>query len=302
MAIQENNGTSGLTPTGYAIWGDANPGPGVVGTSSGRAGVVGESNMPDNPGAPGAGVLGINEQTRGIGVEGQASKGTGVLGQGSVGVSGSGTVGLDGTGLTGLRVTGRDIAVAANNPTRVNSTLLCTSLFAGEFDGHVWITGVLLKALDLFMIDHPLDPANQVLRHACVESPEMKNIYDGIANLDGLGEAVVELPSWFSALNRDFRYQLTCLGSFAPVFVSQGIEDNRFRISGGHPGGRVCWQVTGIRQDAWAQANPLVVEEKKPRQERGFFLHPEAHGQSKEKSLFQARHPELRELPQQPSR
>lgn len=302
MPIKENNGTSGLTATDYAIWGDANPGPGVVGTSSGRAGVVGECNRPDNPVAGGAGVLGINEQMRGIGVEGHGPKDTGVVGRGSVGVSGSGTVGVDGTGLTGLRGTGQDFGVLADNATASNTVLLSTSLFAGIFQGNVWISGVLLKALDLFMIDHPLDPANQILRHACVESPEMKNIYDGVAVLDGQGEAVVELPDWFGALNRDFRYQLTCIGQFAPVFVSQGIKDNRFRISGGHPGAQVSWQVTGIRQDAWAKANPLVVEEKKPQQERGFFLHPEAHGQSKEKGVFQARHPELRELPQLPSR
>lgn len=297
MAIKESNGTSGLTPTDYAIWGDADRGFGVAGTSSGRAGVLGECNMPENPVTAGAGVLGIHEQSRGIGVEGQASKGTGVAGLGSIGVSGSGTVGLDGTGVTGLRAAGRDIGVLASNARSTSAALLGTSLFAGEFQGHVWITGILLKALDLFLIDHPLDPANKVLRHACIESPDMKNLYDGVAVLDGRGEAVVELPAWFGALNRDFRYQLTCLGGFAPVYVSQGIEDNRFRIAGGHPGGQVSWQVTGIRQDAWAKANPLIVEEEKPRQERGFFLHPEVHGQPEEKSVFRARHPELQELP-----
>jgi hypothetical protein len=36
--------------------------------------------------------------------------------------------------------------------------------------------------------------------------------------------------------------------------------------------------VTGIRQDAYAQANPIVVEVDKPVEERGTLLHPEAHG------------------------
>jgi hypothetical protein len=40
----------------------------------------------------------------------------------------------------------------------------------------------------------------------------------------------------------------------------------------------VSWQVTGIRQDAYAKANPIMVEELKPVHERGTYLHPEAHG------------------------
>jgi hypothetical protein len=33
---------------------------------------------------------------------------------------------------------------------------------------------------------------------------------------DANGEAVVELPEWFEALNRDFRYQLTPIGGAGP--------------------------------------------------------------------------------------
>jgi hypothetical protein len=51
----------------------------------------------------------------------------------------------------------------------------------------------LLCPLKFFRIDHPLDPANKYLNHSAVESPDMKNIYDGVVTLDADGEAVVEL-------------------------------------------------------------------------------------------------------------
>ena len=41
---------------------------------------------------------------------------------------------------------------------------------------------------------------------------------------------------------------------------------------------KVCWQVTGVRKDAWAEANRIPVEETKPKSERGRYLHPELFG------------------------
>src|SRR5207249_878008 len=118
-------------------------------------------------------------------------------------------------------------------------------------------------------IDHPLDPANKYLSHSFVESPDMKNVYDGVVVLDANSEAKVELPEWFEALNRDFRYQLTAVGAPAPnLHIARKIEDNSFTIAGGQPGLEVSWQVTGIRKDSWAQANPLAVVEEKPANER----------------------------------
>ena len=37
---------------------------------------------------------------------------------------------------------------------------------------------------------------------------------------------------------------------------------------------RVSWQVTGIRQDAYANAHRIPVEEQKPAEEQGLYLHP----------------------------
>jgi hypothetical protein len=151
---------------------------------------------------------------------------------------------------------------------------------AGRFDGDVrvngnlQVTGTVSKGGGSFKIDHPLDPANKYLYHSFVESPDMKDIYDGIATLDRHGAATVVLPDWFEALNQDFRYQLTSIGVYAPIYVADGIKSNRFRIAGGRAGMRVSWQVTGIRKDAFANAHRTPVEEDKVGSERGRYLEP----------------------------
>jgi hypothetical protein len=150
--------------------------------------------------------------------------------------------------------------------------------FAGYFLGKVHVTGALTKPAGGFKIDHPLDPANQYLIHSFVESPDMKNIYDGVVVLDEAGEAAVQLPDWFEALNRDFRYQLTCIGQSAPVYIAEEIANNRFTIAGGRPGMKVSWQVTGIRKDPYAQAHRIEVEEEKEPPLRGSYLYPELYG------------------------
>jgi len=153
-------------------------------------------------------------------------------------------------------------------------------------------TGFLAKAGGGFKIDHPLDPENKYLNHFFVESPEMKNVYDGVVVLDARGEAGVELPEWFEALNRDFRYQLTCIGGFAPVYIAEKVAGHRFKIAGGQPGLEVSWQVTGTRQDAWAKSQRIPVEEEKSAVEKGYYQNPEAHGQPETKSIEWARDPE----------
>jgi hypothetical protein len=150
--------------------------------------------------------------------------------------------------------------------------------YAGYFDGRVEVTGQLVKGGGAFKIDHPLDPENKYLQHSFVESPYMKNVYDGVVVIDPNGEAWVDLPEYFEALNRDFRYQLTCIGGFAQVYIAEKITSNTFKIAGGYAGLEVSWQVTGIRQDPFAQANPISVEEDKPQEELGTYLHPDAYG------------------------
>ena len=116
------------------------------------------------------------------------------------------------------------------------------------------------------------------MSHSFVESPDMKNIYDGVAVFDGAGEAIVTLPDWFDALNGDFRYQLTPMGAPFVPYIADEIAGNQFRIAGGVSGRKVSWQVTGIRHDAFANANRIHVEEMKPDGAVGTYLYPEAFG------------------------
>ncbi len=150
---------------------------------------------------------------------------------------------------------------------------------AGAFFGNVTVDGTLTKTAGSFKIDHPLDPSNMYLSHSFVESPDMMNVYNGNAVLDGTGEAVVVLPDWLEVLNRDFRYQLTAIGAPGPnLYVAEKVSGNQFRIAGGESGMEVSWQVTGIRQDRYAEEHRIQVEELKSPQDAGKYLHPELYG------------------------
>ena len=91
----------------------------------------------------------------------------------------------------------------------------------------------------------------------------MMNIYNGNVITDGSGYASVKLPEWLEALNKDFRYQLTVIGEFAQAIVYEKISNNHFSIKTDKPNVEVSWQVTGIRKDAFANANRIPVEEIK---------------------------------------
>ena len=148
--------------------------------------------------------------------------------------------------------------------------------------GNVHVAGNLSKGGGSFQIDHPLDPANKYLYHSFVESPDMMNIYNGNVLTDKSGLAIIVLPDYFAALNRDFRYQLTVIGQFAQAIVATEIENSCFTIQTSLPGVKVSWQVTGIRQDAYANAHRIPVEEDKRPQDQGRYLHPELFGASRE--------------------
>jgi hypothetical protein len=121
----------------------------------------------------------------------------------------------------------------------------------------------------------------------------MMNIYNGNVTTNAAGEAFITLPEWFETLNRDFRYQLTVLGQFAQAIVSSKVANHQFSIKTDKPDVEVSWQVTGIRQDAWANAHRIPVEEMKSEKERGFYRHPELYNAPPEKSISWARHPRV---------
>ena len=171
-----------------------------------------------------------------------------------------------------------------------------TADYGGYFYGNVHTTGTSTKGSGGFKIDHPLDPGNKYLYHSSVESPDMMNVYNGNVILGVNGEARVELPDYFEAVNKDFRYQLTATGvPGLNLYISEEISDNYFKIAGGGSGMKVSWQVTGIRKDAFAEANRIQVEKDKPYQERGKYLHAEAHGIGEEFGIHYQEHKQMEE-------
>jgi hypothetical protein len=165
---------------------------------------------------------------------------------------------------------------------------------AADFEGDVFVDGTLSANVKDFKIDHPLDPANKYLVHASVESSEMMNIYSGNVTTDELGLATVTLPDWFQAENTDFRYQLTVVDErFAQAVISKKIASNQFTIHTNATNVLVSWQITAVRQDAYAKAHPMVVEQLKGDKERGFYQHPELYGQPKEKQTQWGVHPQM---------
>ena len=108
----------------------------------------------------------------------------------------------------------------------------------------------------------------------------MMNVYNGNVVTDAAGRATIELPAYFEALNQDFRYQLTTIGSFARAMVEREIESNQFTIRTEEPNVKISWLVTGIRKDAFADQNRVMPETEKTAEDRGRYLHPEALGKS----------------------
>jgi len=154
-----------------------------------------------------------------------------------------------------------------------------------EIQGDLQVDGNISKGGGSFKIDDPLDPENKYLYHSFVESPDMMNVYNGNVFLDQNGEAIVTLPDYFEALNMQYRYQLTCIGGYSNVYISEEISNNQFKIAGGQSNLKVSWQVTGIRKDPYANKHRIKAEVEKPIEERGKYLHYKEYNQPIEKSI-----------------
>ncbi|MEL6254925.1 MAG: hypothetical protein AAFR87_23160 [Bacteroidota bacterium] len=157
------------------------------------------------------------------------------------------------------------------------------NVFQVQNDNDVVVTGdfSVNSGNKNFILDHPLDPANMILAHNAVESPDHVTYYHGTIKLDANGQAVVELPDYFEALNTDFHYQLTCVGGFAQVYIAEEIKDNQFRIAGGKDGMKVSWQVSARRDDPWAHDHPYQAEIEKEAGEKGLYYYPEGYGKGR---------------------
>jgi hypothetical protein len=297
----------------------------IHGKSTNSAGVWAESTTLDALYAVGGrhGVYGVSTGTTGAnfgvfgattsttlgtaGVFGQATGGLPTNWQLNIGSGAGATAGVIGVtknsvGVVGVSnpagIAGQFISQAAAGGYQTVAFLAPSSTSAAQFYGNVDIVAGISSLGDLnvvhyvnkaggtFKIDHPLDPENKYLYHSFVESPDMKNIYDGVVELDALGEAIVTLPAYFEALNKDFRYQLTSIGRSQPnLYVADEIQNLQFRIAGGKPHAKASWQVTGVRQDPVANARRIIPEVEKEPEARGYYLHPAAYKQPADKDL-----------------
>ena len=250
--------------SGYGVYGSqAGNGVGVYGTSPKGVGVQGTTT-------DGTAVQGISSTN--IGVQGSSTSGTGVYGSSN-----------SNYGIYGYSYSSNGVNAQSYNGNGVYGS--STNGKAGYFEGDVMITGNLAKASGSFKIDHPLHPGTEYLSHSFVESPDMMHVYNGNATLDAKGQVLVTLPTYFQSLNRDFRYQLTPIGAPASLYIAQKISGNRFKIAGGKPGMEVSWQVTGIRNDAYAREHRIKVEETKTGNERGKYLYPAGFGAGTDKQI-----------------
>jgi len=270
-----------------------------------KAGVFGTYNGSNyGVGVQGTGYNGINNQdansifgvgNQDLGVYGSANT-AGVMGAsvGGIGVVGynknasfAATTGIGNTyGIYGNAQTVGGATIPATRYGIYGFASGATTNYAGYFSGNVQITGSIAKGSGTFKIDHPQDPENKYLYHSFVESPDMMNVYNGNATTDANGYATVTLPTYFESLNKDFRYQLTVIGgTFAQAIVAEKVNGNKFVIRTNEPNVEVSWQVTGIRNDKYAQAHRVVAEVEKEADYKGYYLHPQEWNQPLSKGI-----------------
>lgn len=284
---------SSATGSNYGVYGKSNSpdGRGVYGiaTATGGGGLnIGGEFVSDGP--SGRGVRGIATSTSGSTYGGyfrtHSPEGRGVQAENSA------TSGLNyGGNFKAYSPQGRGLqgfALASNgsNFGVIGGTSSATNGYGLYSLGRTGASGT-----KSFRIDHPLDPENLYLNHYCSEGPEPLNVYSGTVRTDSSGVAWVQLPAYFEAINRDFRYQLTVVDDgdgaiFAQAKVARKIRENRFKIRTSVPNVDVCWEVKGVRNDLFVQRNGAPVEVEKEPHEQGLYQYPELYDFPKERGVF----------------
>jgi hypothetical protein len=251
-------------------------------TTEGSAGVYGISSYNNNYGA----TYGVYGRTDGRNDDPQSLDPVGVYGLQSSTASTFGLggyfrsfatqgVGLDGTGTyVGVR------AYASNGYGLVSNVGAGS---AGYFFGDVEITGTLSKGGGSFLIDHPLDPENKLLRHNFVESPENLVIYRGTVKFDSDGEAVVELPEYFEALTRENEATVHLTPEGRPFLTGYRWQADHTAFSAyGDANREAAWMVMADRDDPVIHQLARPVEEAKGPEnkvcDKGELLYPTAYG------------------------
>jgi hypothetical protein len=162
--------------------------------------------------------------------------------------------------------------------------------YAGYFQGNVHVNGTLSKSGGTFLIDHPLDPYNRVLRHNFVESPEELCMYRGRATLDETGKVLVKMPEYFASLTKEEEATVTLTPIGKKPFLAS-YEWNKkctaFTIHG-EPARDVSYIVLATRDDPTVHLLRRPVEEDKSEADKGKLLVPAAYEQGDAKGIAAA--------------
>jgi hypothetical protein len=213
----------------------------------------------------------------------------------SVGVFGKSTDGIGVKAVStrnyGLHATSTDqeavVGISTNDRAVYGKS---TNSYSGYFDGSVMVVGYLSKGGGSFLIDHPLDPENKLLRHNFVESPENLLIYRGKVKLDGKGEAAVTLPDYFAALTKesDATVNLTSIGRPFSAGYDWASDHVSFTVYG-EAHREVAWMVMADRDDPVIRQLGAPVEERKIEGSKtctpGRLLYPTAFGYPESKGM-----------------
>lgn len=330
---------SSASPFGYGVFGTSEDNAGVVGYATGISGTNYGGDF-ESQSMSGYGVFGLARAASGVThggyFESRSTEGIGARGE-AIATSGT-THGVYGRSAStdGRGVYGRATATSGNTfggyfesnsisgygaycrNTASGGTIYGLRAYAStSADGYaVYAAGDMgASGAKSFRIDHPFDPENKYLLHYSAESPEVINFYRGTVRLDDAGEAVVELPPYFSTINRHPSYQLTAVGAPMPMLhVSEEISEEAlaageqtapgeaaplcfFRVSGGVAGAKVSWEVKAVRNDLRMRLHGAPVEQDKSGVERGRYQHPEFYGLPAEMGMDPPRSGEALESP-----
>jgi hypothetical protein len=179
--------------------------------------------------------------------------------------------------------------------------------------GDVWIDedldmpgGTINKGSSNFLIDHPLDPYNKMLRYGMVEAPRYELIHRGTTKLfNGLSEVNIDefyglTPGTFQSLCQNVEVvSVQAKNSYERVMAS-AVDNATFQIvsESNDFNGEVIWVVIGERKDAFIKASKytdtdghLINEADKPEPDLSILGDEEQETQDTEKENTQEQVP-----------
>ncbi len=273
------NGSAGSS--GTASGGDTNTTGGGSGGGGGGAGGNGSQASGGSGGSGGAGGKAVKTwASGGAGAPTTGQNITVTVGSGGSGGAGSPAGSIDpfcggytSDGSNGSGGTAGSVSITWTLPSSSRNLSINKAV---SVVGNITVSSNLTKGSGTFVIDNPADPANELLYHSFVESPDALNEYAGTAVIGKDGMATIRLPAYFEALNKDFQYFLRPIDAPMPeLHVKHEVKDNTFVVGGGLPGKEISWMVTGIRHDPYILAHSIIPEvEKGPDQlvDKGEYL------------------------------